>query len=108
MDGNSITRLLDSQVRLEADREKYPVLLSNGNKVEEGLLDDFPGWHYAVFVDPFPKPAYLFALVAGKLGVLRDTFKTRVSPSALPVARFYPKAICAFQALVCPPVVGAR
>ena len=52
-------------VTLRADRAKYPVLLSNGNLVASGALDD--GRHYAVWRDPFPKPSYLFALVAGDL-----------------------------------------
>jgi aminopeptidase N len=52
-------------VTLRADRSKYPVLLSNGNLIEEGRLDN--GRHYAKWHDPFPKPSYLFALVAGKL-----------------------------------------
>ncbi|MDB5751654.1 MAG: pepN [Ramlibacter sp.] len=52
-------------VTLRADRRKYPVLLSNGNLVEEGKLDD--GRHFAKWVDPFRKPSYLFALVAGQL-----------------------------------------
>ncbi|QDZ26651.1 aminopeptidase N [Noviherbaspirillum sp. UKPF54] len=53
------------KVMLRADKEKYPVLLSNGNLVEQGDLGD--GRHYAVWEDPFKKPSYLFALVAGKL-----------------------------------------
>lgn len=60
-------------VRLEAD--DAPVLLSNGNLVEEGVTDD--GRRYAVWTDPFPKPSYLFAIVAGDLGVLKDTFVTK-------------------------------
>jgi len=52
-------------VMLRADKEKYPVLLSNGNLIEEGDLGD--GRHYAKWEDPFKKPSYLFALVAGKL-----------------------------------------
>ncbi|MBP9734279.1 MAG: aminopeptidase N [Rhodoferax sp.] len=52
-------------VLLRADRDRYPVLLSNGNLVEQGLLED--GRHFARWVDPFKKPSYLFALVAGKL-----------------------------------------
>ncbi len=61
--------------RIEADRAEAPVLLSNGNPVEAG---DIPGSkrHYAVWRDPFPKPSYLFALVGGDLGVLRDDFVT--------------------------------
>ncbi len=61
-------------VRIEADRESCPVLLSNGNPVEQGELDG--GRHFAVWRDPFPKPCYLFALVAGRLEAVRDTFTT--------------------------------
>ncbi|PKO70750.1 MAG: aminopeptidase N [Betaproteobacteria bacterium HGW-Betaproteobacteria-16] len=52
-------------VTLRADKKKYPVLLSNGNLVEEGDLAD--GRHFAKWVDPHKKPCYLFALVAGQL-----------------------------------------
>src|SRR3954453_1361827 len=52
-------------VLLRADKARYPVLLSNGNLVDQGPLED--GRHYAKWVDPFRKPSYLFALVAGKL-----------------------------------------
>ncbi|NNJ91263.1 MAG: aminopeptidase N, partial [Gammaproteobacteria bacterium] len=51
--------------RVEADKSQYPVLLSNGNPADSGELDH--GRHYAVWDDPFPKPSYLFALVAGDL-----------------------------------------
>lgn len=60
--------------RIEADKEKCPVLLSNGNLIESGDLPD--GRHYTVWDDPFLKPCYLFALVAGDLGVVEDTFTT--------------------------------
>jgi aminopeptidase N len=60
--------------RIEADKAQYPVLLSNGNRIESGALAG--GRHFAVWNDPFPKPCYLFALVAGDLGVLRDEFIT--------------------------------
>ena len=53
------------KVMLRADKKKYPVLLSNGNLIEQGDLGD--GRHYAVWEDPFKKPSYLFALVAGQL-----------------------------------------
>ncbi len=53
------------KVMLRADKDRYPVLLSNGNLIEQGDLGD--GRHYAVWEDPFKKPSYLFALVAGKL-----------------------------------------
>ena len=61
-------------VRLEADSKKYPVLLGNGNLVETGSLGG--NRHFAVWDDPFPKPSYLFALVAGDLGCKEDTFTT--------------------------------
>ncbi|WP_274943990.1 aminopeptidase N [Govanella unica] len=62
------------RVRLEADREACPVLLSNGNLIDEG---DLPGGrHFALWEDPFPKPSYLFALVAGHLGHIEDFFTT--------------------------------
>jgi len=61
-------------VRIEADRERYPVLLSNGNPGETGDLPD--GRHYAEWHDPFPKPSYLFALVAGKLLHVEEGYKT--------------------------------
>ena len=60
--------------RLEADKKLYPVLLSNGNPVERGDLAG--GRHYVVWKDPFPKPCYLFALVAGDLGSIKDEFVT--------------------------------
>ncbi|MBX7249686.1 MAG: aminopeptidase N [Caulobacteraceae bacterium] len=61
-------------VRIEADRTAAPRLLANGNLVEAGELED--GRHYAVWNDPFPKPCYLFALVAGELDELKDSFVT--------------------------------
>jgi aminopeptidase N len=60
--------------RIEADKALAPVLLSNGDLVKRGDLAG--GRHFAVWHDPFPKPAYLFAMVAGDLGVLRDRFTT--------------------------------
>lgn len=61
--------------RITADRQRYPVLLSNGNLVEQGELDG--GRHFAVWHDPFKKPAYLFALVAGDLSFIENHFVTR-------------------------------
>ena len=58
-----------------ADRTRYPVLLSNGNDIERGDLDD--GRHFVTWEDPFPKPSYLFALVAGRLACIEDRFTTR-------------------------------
>ena len=63
------------RVRIEAERDTVPVLLSNGNPVEDGLIGG-TSRHYAVWDDPFPKPSYLFALVAGDLGAVHDTFTT--------------------------------
>ncbi|MDB5770411.1 MAG: pepN, partial [Burkholderia sp.] len=59
-------------VMLRADKEKYPVLLSNGNLIEQGDLGD--GRHYALWEDPFKKPSYLFALVAGDLVCQEETY----------------------------------
>jgi aminopeptidase N len=61
-------------VTLRGDRASYPVLLSNGNLVAQGVLPD--GRHYATWHDPFPKPSYLFAVVAGDLAALEDDFVT--------------------------------
>ena len=61
-------------VRLEADKQPYPILLANGDPVEEGDLPD--GRHWARWTDPFPKPCYLFALVAGDLACNEDRFET--------------------------------
>src|SRR5690606_29734762 len=60
--------------RIEADKTRYPVLLSNGNNVASGNLDN--GRHFATWQDPFLKPCYLFALVAGDLKAVSDTFTT--------------------------------
>ncbi|MEO4027221.1 aminopeptidase N [Chromobacterium vaccinii] len=59
---------------IKADKQKYPVLLSNGNKVGEGMVDKKR--HWVKWVDPYRKPSYLFALVAGKLTALKDKFVT--------------------------------
>ncbi|EIJ41750.1 aminopeptidase N [Beggiatoa alba B18LD] len=58
-----------------ADKSRYPVLLSNGNRVEYGELND--GRHWVKWADPFPKPSYLFALVAGNLYCHGGKFTTR-------------------------------
>ena len=60
-------------VMLRGDKKKYPVLLSNGNLIEQGNLPK--GRHYAKWEDPFKKPSYLFALVAGKLVCQEEKFK---------------------------------
>ncbi|MFP6655278.1 MAG: aminopeptidase N, partial [Myxococcota bacterium] len=61
-------------VTIEADKAKYPVLLSNGNRIEETELSD--GRHRVRWQDPFPKPSYLFALVAGNLRCHSGEFET--------------------------------
>ncbi len=63
---------------IRADKSKYPVLLSNGNKIDSGDLDDDQnkGRHFASWQDPFKKPAYLFALVAGDLQHVSDSYTT--------------------------------
>src|SRR5262245_21814696 len=63
-------------VRIEADRDEAPVLLSNGNPLERGTLDGGRR-HYATWRDPHPKPSYLFALVGGNLGSIASEFTTR-------------------------------
>lgn len=61
-------------VRLEADETRFPVLLSNGDRVDGGAAE---GRHWAEWKDPFPKPTYLFAIVAAHLDANRSTFTTR-------------------------------
>lgn len=61
-------------VRIEADKAAYPTLLANGNCTEAGDLEG--GRHYAVWVDPHPKPSYLFALCAGAYESIHDAFTT--------------------------------
>ena len=68
-------------VMLRADKETYPVLLSNGNLVEEGDLGD--GRHYAKWEDPFKKPSYLFALVAANLVCQQERFRLQDGRDAL-------------------------
>jgi aminopeptidase N len=58
-----------------ADKQKFPAMLSNGNKVGEGMVDKKRRW--VKWVDPYRKPAYLFAMVAGKLTALKDKFVTQ-------------------------------
>ena len=62
------------QVRMSADKERFPILLANGNLVARG--DEESGTHWAEWADPFPKPSYLFAMVAGDLAANRDSFTT--------------------------------
>jgi aminopeptidase N len=61
------------RVRLTADRQRFPILLANGDPVAQGVEGDR---HWAVWNDPFPKPCYLFALVAGDLACNADNFVT--------------------------------
>jgi aminopeptidase N len=68
-------------VMLRADKKKYPVLLSNGNLIKSGDLED--GRHYALWEDPFKKPSYLFALVAGKLVCQEEQIKLKSGRDAL-------------------------
>ena len=68
-------------VMLRADKIKYPVLLSNGNLIEQGDLDE--GRHYAKWQDPFNKPSYLFALVAGDLVCQEEQFELQSGRSVL-------------------------
>ena len=69
------------QVLLRADKAQYPVLLSNGNLVEQGDLDG--GRHFAKWVDPHKKPCYLFALVAGKLVARQQRITSRTGKEHL-------------------------
>jgi len=62
-------------VSLHADRERYPVLLANGNLIAQG--EEAESRHWATWKDPFPKPSYLFAIVAARLDRRADTFLTR-------------------------------
>ncbi|MFN8943960.1 MAG: aminopeptidase N, partial [Pseudobdellovibrionaceae bacterium] len=67
------------KVRIEADQKNYPVLLSNGNLIEQGPVAGHR--HFAVWEDSSRKPCYLFAMVAGDLSVLEDHFKTKSGKS---------------------------
>ncbi|HGY5556020.1 MAG TPA: aminopeptidase N [Prochlorococcus sp.] len=71
------------RVRIEADLTRYPVLLSNGNLVSNGPIANNPRRHEAIWEDPYPKPAYLFALVAGALQEVQSQFKTASGRSVL-------------------------
>ena len=63
------------EVTISAEQKRYPVLLANGNLLEAGPLPE--GRHYVRWQDPYPKPSYLFAMVAGNLLKIADTFTTR-------------------------------
>ncbi|GAA5093722.1 aminopeptidase N [Bartonella acomydis] len=62
------------RVKIEADSQTIPILLSNGNLVKTGTLEN--NYHFAIWEDPYPKPSYLFALVGGHLDKLEDHFTT--------------------------------
>ncbi|WP_176037523.1 aminopeptidase N [Brucella tritici] len=64
-------------VRVDADKQAAPILLSNGNPVDSGSVEGNSDRHFAIWHDPHPKPSYLFALVAGSLGVVKDHFTTQ-------------------------------
>ncbi len=68
-------------VEIHANKAQYPSLLSNGNLIEQSDLPD--GRHRVVWEDPFPKPSYLFALVAGKFDVQEERIKTQSGKDAL-------------------------
>lgn len=68
-------------VRINAPKSVCPVLLSNGNLIEEGELDG--NWHYTCWEDPFPKPSYLFALVAGNLKCREEKYQLKNGKKAL-------------------------
>lgn len=76
--------------KIIADQNRYPILLSNGNPVESGQLND--GKHYVTYSDPFKKPSYLFALVAGDLDFIEDTF-TRKSGKPVSLKIFCEKGL---------------
>ena len=61
---------------ITADREKYPTLLANGNKIASEISESDHSRHWVTWEDPFKKPSYLFALVAGDLASLDDSFTT--------------------------------
>src|SRR5512139_2106088 len=62
------------RLRMEADKSRFPILLANGNRIAHG--DGRDGRHWAEWEDPFPKPSYLFAMVAGDLSANSDSFTT--------------------------------
>ncbi|MCB9061127.1 MAG: aminopeptidase N [Halobacteriovoraceae bacterium] len=71
------------RTKLIAHKNKFPVLLSNGNKVDSGELGD--GRHWTIWEDPFKKPSYLFALVAGDLSVVRDVYVTSINKKKIDI-----------------------
>ncbi len=90
------------RVKISGDKAQYPYLLANGNMIESGDLSG--GRHFAVWEDPFPKPAYLFALVAGQFDTLEDSFTT-MSGREIPLTIFVdpgdaPRAEYAMDSLI--------
>ena len=90
-------------VRVQAPLEDYPHLLSNGNMIDSGSTDGGKT-HFAIWEDPFPKPAYLFALVAGKFDILDGNFTT-MSGRDIPLTIYVdpgdaPRAEYAMDALI--------
>lgn len=67
--------LTEYTTKISADKKTYPVLLSNGNLIKSG--EDINGRHWVIWHDPFKKPSYLFALVAGNLAYIEDHFLTK-------------------------------
>lgn len=90
------------EVTIVADKADNPVMLSNGNLADSRELDG--GKHYVKWVDPWPKPSYLFAVVAGKLSALSDSFKTKsgkdVALNIYVVEKDLPKCDYAMQSLI--------
>jgi len=64
------------KVKLVADATAFPILLSNGNLISSGKSSTSDNKHWVIWEDPFPKPSYLFALVAGDLGYITDDYVT--------------------------------
>ncbi len=63
------------KVKLVGDKQLYPVMLSNGNMIDKGAVEG-SSLHWAVWEDPFPKPSYLFAIVAGRLECITSSYIT--------------------------------
>ncbi|BGI51108.1 MAG: aminopeptidase N [Arsenophonus endosymbiont of Ceratovacuna japonica] len=67
--------LANFTTRITADKSRYPYLLSNGNQIDKGDIEN--NLHWVMWKDPFPKPSYLFALVAGDFSILYDNYMTQ-------------------------------
>jgi aminopeptidase N len=77
---------------IHADKNKYPVLLSNGNLIESGVSKTDPTKHFAIYQDPIPKSSYLFAMVAGQLALRSDQFITSPSNKSVALRIYVPQA----------------